>query len=754
MSRYFKLMMLGLLACTLHAKPPAQFTPRGIGGGGAMYSPTINPADGQEMYVACDMTPQFHTTDGGKHWATLDFRQFVGSHESAVRFTKDPNIRWAINYSAQSGGDWARPCRSTDGGKTWPVPAPAVWPTDRKTYMLYADYDNPLRALLAADYRDLYLTQDGGKTYDKVFSSTNRGAGLHLAGVFFDGDTIYAGTNDGLYVSQDGGKTFAADTAAGLPKEFMSALAGAKTAGKVRLFAVLHKGGWAGLTGAEFRDYTGLYMLDVGGAGWVRTGSDLAKTALPFFVKMATDDITTAYVAGGRNYPETGPCVYKTSDGGKTWTDVFQTSGNKNIAAGYSGDKGDFAWSFGEYALGFDVSLRDKNRLILTDLGFTHISTDGGANWTQAYTTPLVPRKSGAVIPRGAAYSSNGMEVTSVWHVAWLDARNLWACATDIKGFRSADAGQSWSFNYTGHTLNTMYHAVQHPKGTAYAATSSVHDLYQSTYLADARIDKGKGLALYSTDRGANWKTLHDFGMPVIWLVLDPRAPKRLYAAVVNSQRGGIYVTHDLDQGEKSTWTRLPAPPRTEGHPYNITVLNDGTLVCTYSGRRAPKDFTASSGVFVSSDEGKTWTDRSAPGMHFWTKDLVLDPADKTQNTWYVGVFHAWGAAARSGKSGLYRTSDRGKNWTLWADSAIAPSGILNVESCAFDPTHPKELYFTTEYDGLWYCADVTADKPVFTAVASYGFRHPLRVQFNPHQPTEMWVTSFGNAMAVGTVGN
>ena len=51
----------------------------------------------------------------------------------------------------------------------------------------------------------------------------------------------------------------------------------------------------------------------------------------------------------------------------------------------------------------------------------------------------------------------------------------------------------SWNFNYTGHGDNSMYRVVKHANGTLYAATASVHDLYQSTYLQDSRIDGGSG---------------------------------------------------------------------------------------------------------------------------------------------------------------------------------------------------------------------------------------------------------------------
>jgi photosystem II stability/assembly factor-like uncharacterized protein len=435
-------------------------------------------------------------------------------------------------------------------------------------------------------------------------------------------------------------------------------------------------------------------------------------------------------------------------DGGGTWTDAFQTSGNKNIAAAWAHDGGDFAWSYPEYVLGLDVAALDKNRLLVTDLGCVHLSDNGGETWRQAYTTSAsLPQK----VARGQRYISNGLEVISVWQVHWFDPATLFACATDIRGFRSVDGGKSWSFGYSGHTYNTMYRASTDPSSkTVYAAVSSVHDIYQSTYVQDKRIDSGKGGVLSTVDNGATWQHVGRIDKPVVWVEADPRNPGRVYASVANSKDGGIYVTHDARRGKGAEWMPLAAPPRTQGHPFNIHVLDDGAILCTYSARRISNGFTPSSGVFLSRDGGATWEDRSDFRMRFWTKDVVLDPADKTQNTWYAGVFHAWGKGTQDGVSGLYRTTDRGKSWTPLATSALARSGILNVESCAFDPARPGEFYFTTEYDGLFHCADIRVKNPVFTQVDSYPFKHPLRVQFNPGKPTEIWVTSFGNGIRVG----
>lgn len=89
--------------------------------------------------------------------------------------------------------------------------------------------------------------------------------------------------------------------------------------------------------------------------------------------------------------------------------------------------------------------------------------------------------------------------------------------------------GESWSFNFSGHKLNTMYRTVLDPvTGTMYGASSSVHDMYMSTHLTDASIDKGDGLVLSSINGGQAWETVWDAQMPVIWISLDPTRPDRM----------------------------------------------------------------------------------------------------------------------------------------------------------------------------------------------------------------------------------
>src|SRR5262249_18832706 len=92
----------------------------------------------------------------------------------------------------------------------------------------------------------------------------------------------------------------------------------------------------------------------------------------------------------------------------------------------------------------------------------------------------------------------------------------------------------------------------------------------------------------------------------------------------------------------------------------------------------------------------------------------------------------------------LYKTTDRGVTWTR----------ILNIDrvtSATVNPNDTNEMFVTSETQGLWYSNNIRSANPTFTQVTSYSFRQPERVFFNPYNANEIWVTSFGGAVRVGT---
>ena len=737
--RYLLSLLFVAAVSAVHAQP-AVWEPRGMGGGGALFSPSISPFHAGEIYIACDMTDLFHTTDMGLSWNVVPFTEIRCVPDSKVAFTSDPSILYTINFDFKN--DLRVPVKSTDGGRTWfDLPND---PTQGEVYYLYADPGTTQR-LIVTSYDRVFFSGNGGSSFREIYSNNNND-GAYVGGAFWDGGTIVIGTSRGLLVSTDNGASFTLASISGIPSsEGIVSFTGAAAGGKTRFMCVTLglDDIYPRMYGGEHWGFKGIYVLDgLSSQGWVKSTQGLSQDDHPFFVSMAGNNLDIAYVAGG-NGATYYPIVFKTTNGGKSWFEVFKTRSNQNIFTGWSGYRGDSDWWFGEYALGFEVSPVNPDVAVITDLGFPHATTDGGRTWRQMYVHPDDQNPMGTDTPKGKNYRGAGLENTSAWWVTWIDAKNIFVGFTDITGIRSTDGGRYWSRNYQGLDYNSVYCVLSLSGGkTLVAATSSVHDIYESMFLDDNLLD-GTGEVMISTDKGTSWQTLHDFKRPVVWLTEDPQRPNTLYASVVHRSEGGIYVSSDIDRGKNSTWKKLAEPPRTEGHPLSIRVLNDGTIVCSYSGRRDSRGaFTPSSGVFVSTDNGASWIDRSDQGMLYWTRDLVVDPHDSQQNTWYACVFSGWGGAP-NGLGGLYRTTDRGKSWTRVSD-------LDRVSSCAVDPNHPGELYLTTEDQGLWFTKDVTAAQPVFTQVTGYPFKHPQRIFFNPFDSNEIWVTSFGNGLRVG----
>jgi hypothetical protein len=744
---------LSLYSCFfLNAQAPTAWQSRGIGGGGALFSPSVNPANQNEMYIACDMSELFHSTDGGKHWGEESFTQVQGGHDSYVSFTNNPNIRYTVDYTSVNGNDLVRPMKSTNGGVSWTAMAsdPYASYPDAGIERLFADYNNP-NNLILADYSTIYFSNNGGTSFTLIHTDYYNGAGNHIAGVFFDGTKIYIGTYDGLFFSNNSGATFSRMTTTGFggPTEKMISFSGAHEGSTVRFLCLTGDSGnvYSGFQyGSDYNGaMTGVYTMDNATGTWVsKMGGISVGNDFPDFCGLANNDIDTMYIAGGSN---AGTPIVMKATFSTNWNHVFNTTNNQNIATGSCGQGGPHGWTWAEAFFGFQVCPNNSKIVMLGDYGFAHATTDAGTSWHQQYVDVADQNPAGTNTPASKYYHGIGLENTTNWQVMWNNAANLFAPFSDITGVTSADSGKSWNF-ISGLTQNSTYRMVkQSSTGNIYAATSSVHDMYQSTRIGDATINGGTGAVYFSVNNGLSFSLMHDFTHPVMWVALDPTNTNRMYASVAygSTNKGGIYVTNNLSSGAAATWTKLAKPPRSNGHAFNVTVLNNGDLVASFCARKptSAAAFTDSSGVYYYDAALTTWYDRSDVGMHYWTKDVVVDPNDATQSTWYAGVFSGW-SNVPAGTGGVYKTINKGVSWTKISNS-------YRVNSVTINPTNANEIYFTTETDGLWYSANATNVTPTFSQVSSYPFRHPVRVFYNPFKPTEIWVSSFGNGMMMGS---
>lgn len=731
---------------------PAVWQPRGVGGGGSMFYPTINPANDNEFYVTCDMSQLFHSTDYGATYTQVPFTKLQTGNISTYEFTSNSNTAYCI----ANDGNINYAVRTIDGGNTWAeVPGNPLAGED--VYAFKADYNNPGRVVIGY-YGALYISNNFGVTFTLIKNAANAGAGITIAGVFFDGNNIYIGTNEGILYSSNGGTSFSILATTGMPgTQTIFSFAGAKVGATTRFFCITANTGdvYNGIFPWEYYGFAkGVYSLDAGANVWTSkmTGITIASDFV-MYVSMAKNDINTVYL-GGSDDVTGGNLVMKTTNAGTSWSKVFVTANNQNIRTGWSGQGGDRSWGYGESCFGISVAPNNVNKVLFGDFGFVHKTSDGGATWQQAYVNAADEHVANAPTPPKQYYRSIGLENTTSWQVHWQDANNMFSCFSDINGIRSTNAGVSWSFDFTGHTINTMYRIAKHnSNNTMFAGTSGIHDMYQSTRLQDGILDANDagGRIIYSSNNGAAWQLLHQFNHPVFWVATDPNNANRMYASVIHyaagAGQGGIWMTNDLNNLATSVWTKLANPPRTEGHPASIVVLNDGKMVCSYSGRRnSGGTFTASSGVFLYDPVGNSWTDVSHADMQYWTKDIVIDPSDATQSTWYVCVFSGWGGAP-NGKGGLFKTTNRGASWTK-----LTGTQFDRVTSITFNPLQLTQAYLTTEVQGLWISNNMNTATPTWSLVPAYPFRQPERVFFNPYNPNEIWVSSFGNGLKMGLI--
>ncbi len=744
MKKLIGLLFLFFITLPLFSQP-TQWVAKGIGGGGALFSPSINGANENEMYIACDMGGLYRTKNQGDTWQLQPYQQIRGGSYSKVQFTNNAQIQYVVGYNSGTN-DLVRPYKTLDGGVTWQKLAGN--PDDSEMlYAVYANYNNPNQVIIN-QYNKIYFSNDGGATFTLAYTGINSSAGLKASGVFFDGNIIYIGTNDGIVRSTNAGASFSLFATTGIATgQVITSFSGALKNSTMRFYILTADA--ADVYNGDIFDYyqhgKNVYTMDNASGAWILATNNFnynlhyAKS-----IVTAQNELNGAYLVGATS---TGnPMVLKTNNAGASWTNVFNTTNNGNITTGYCGQGGDYNWGWAEVFFGLAVSPQNFNVLLVTDYGFVHKSIDGGITWKQAYTTTLNQQNAGSsTVPKQKHQSAGDLNQISIWQQVWMDSNRQWQCASDVKGVRTEDAGGSWSFDYSGYTDNTSYRMVKNNSANIYyMATSSVHDLYQSARLANAQLDAvaNTGAVKFSSDFGKTWQVLHDFSNIVCWVATDPSNVNTLYASVVNSTdgSGGIWVSNNIQNGGTSTWTKLPAPPRTEGHPFNITVLKNGKVLASFSGHRNP-NFTASSGVFLYDPATSAWTDKSDANMQYWTQDVVVDPNDATENTWYACVYDGWGTIPQ-GLGGLYKTTNGGTTWQqVWTNERCM--------SVTINPKNNNEMYITTEYDGLQYCKNASSSSPTIVAT-NFPFRNVNRVFYNPLNFKEIAVCSYGAGLFVG----
>ena len=202
-----------------------------------------------------------------------------------------------------------------------------------------------------------------------------------------------------------------------------------------------------------------------------------------------------------------------------------------------------------------------------------------------------------------------------------------------------------------------------------------------------------------STNGGASWAAANSpitASSTVRTLAIDPSNPKVIYAGTANG------VFRSADGG--GSWVESSAGLTGVIGGFAISSPSIRALVLDRSSKPATIYAETQVGVFKSSNEGAQWTwvnkgiriKLAEGGVYQNTVGaLAIDPAHR--KTLYAGTMD-FGMGGGAVQSGVYKSSNRGKEWKI----AVQGLNSTSVISLAIDPSHPKTIYAGTSDGGIF----------------------------------------------------
>jgi photosystem II stability/assembly factor-like uncharacterized protein len=737
----------------------------GIGGGGAFYQPAGSPHDPKLVFVSSDMGQLFRSTDAGKNWRMIDWRN-CPHVKSPVFHPTNPDVIYAPAYE----GDVLRV--SKDKGVLWREVGGAdpAWKGHNQLALAIGAKDASL--LLLSTDKGLFRSADGGEKWQAVAAAPAGGPAPAVAGMiglFIDpaaGSSGGAATadkavclgasKDGVFRSDDGGRTWAAKST-GLPHREIRGFAAGSDGKKTMIYCLLpSKKADGKIVGPGGPQAGGVWRSADRGETWESAmGDGIRLTAGGnmdqfVFLSMAQTHPDTVYVTneGTDGPPPNHYTVYRTDDAGKTWQDCFYND-PRSGAAGCNAEVGwltyDRSRGFGDKALSFGVNAGNPDQVFYTNYGEVFITNDGGKSWQQAFTRQAAGQGKPA---RGQRWESCGAEDTTTWRYVFdpHDKNRAYICYTDIGFARSEDRGASWLYDSKGRpSTNTTYDLAADPDvaGVFWGAFSDMHDIPTWRY-AQGPGKTGGGVGK-STDHCKSW-TLQNRGMPrapCTAICLDPTSPKDARVLYAGSYGHGVFKSTDGGASWQDKSTGIDPPGNRQ--VYAVRRWKDGTLYCTVAARRkgAGAADNLTGGLFMSTDAAETWTRISSDAMYRCV-EFDVDPTDK--NIIYVAAMDGLGH-----KGGVYRTTDGGKTWDnpkIDYDKRICD--YIEGMTVTIHPRLRNVIYFCAHSHGMF----ISKDSGKTWAAASPAQSPPhMKVQrffWDPQDPKTVYTATFGGGIWKG----
>ncbi|HEV2382655.1 MAG TPA: glycoside hydrolase [Terriglobia bacterium] len=312
--------------------------------------------------------------------------------------------------------------------------------------------------------------------------------------------------------------------------------------------------------------------------------------------------------------------------------------------------------------------------------------------------------------------------------------------------WKSDDYGRTWSPIFDDQPTQSI--------GAIAVAPSDPNIVYVASGEGLQRPDLSVGDGIYkSTDAGKTWSHLglRD-GQQIPALVIDPRDPNRLFAAVLghpygpNEERG---IFRSTDGG--ATWQKVLYKDENMGgsdiemDPSNPDVL----YACLWRARQGPWEDGnsyggAPGGIFKSTDGGSTWN-KLAGGLPDPLVQAYVAIAPSDPLRLYASV---------AGPHGLevYRSDDAGGNWSKTTTDS-RPTGRIGGGDLAVpkvDPKNPDVIYTCSTV--TWRSSD--AGKTWTGIRGAPGGDDYQNIWINPNDPSTILLVSDQGAIVSVNGGN